>query len=99
VSRTVTLEDPQTGSLVHLRVAELNQLCRRCGQDMAETWICAVEGGVGWVHLEHLERELLALEMTPAFAASRDAREQVSGLAAGDRFVMTEEVLQALVSR
>jgi hypothetical protein len=74
VSTTISLTDPQTGSLVFLRRAELHQTCMRCGNPLEGEWICAVEGGVGWVHLDHLERELLGLEMTKAFVARGEAR-------------------------
>lgn len=94
---TVTLQDPQSGALTFLRRAELAQRCKRCGEPMEGEWICAVEGGVGWVHLDHLERELLGLEMTPAFRASREAREQVRGVQPGDRVEATPELLAALL--
>lgn len=97
---TLTLQDPQSGSLVHLRVAELPQQCRLCGTEVQGQWIVSVEDtGRGWVHLEHAERLLMVLPMSQEFVDRAKAKEQLRDAVPGDTVVVSRPMLSALIRR
>lgn len=95
MSATISLLDPQTGALVHLRRAELNQTCRACGLKMLGEWIASVEGSQ-WMCIAHLERTLMAEPVSQEFRARAEARRQLEDCAPGDEVTVTRQMLVAV---
>lgn len=92
---TLTLQDPQSGSLVHITHAELPQKCRFCGKQLIGEWVFSVEGS-SWVCLEHAPRVLMDQPISALFRARAAAREQMRGAAPGDQIVATGTLMAAL---
>jgi hypothetical protein len=92
----ITLQDPQTGALVHLTQPQLPQRCQVCQMPLLESeWACSTEDR-GWCCLSHLERVLLALPTSPEFRAKDTARKDLTGLQPGDTVKVTGSLLAAL---
>lgn len=95
MSATISLQDPQTGALVHMRRAELSQTCRACGLKMLGEWIASVEGSP-WMCIAHLERTLMAEPVSREFKAKAEARKQLEDCAPGDEVTVTRQMMVAV---
>lgn len=92
---TIVLQDPQSGALVYLRVAELRQKCRVCGLPLEGHWAAATDSS-GWACLEHLTATLLAIPMCAEFEGRAKVRLVMEGKHPGDTVVVTRSMLAAL---
>lgn len=95
MSGTVVLQDPQSGSMVYLRVAELKQRCRVCRSPLHGEWAAATDS-TGWACLSHLGDVLLALPMCQEFVQRAEARKAAEGWSPGDLVTVTRPLLAAL---
>lgn len=94
---TVTLRDPQSGSLVHVRTAQLPQECGFCRAQMQGHLIVSCEGDeLGWTCHDHLERRLLSLPMTEGLELRSFVLENLDRLMeTGDRRGLIRKTLEA----